>query len=402
MRTLIFLATVVLAAPASAEPWRRHSIDNSSRGADGVRLGDVNGDGLPDIATGWEEGKAIRVCLNPGPQQAKQPWPAVTVGKVRSPEDAVFADVDGDGRLDVVSSCEGSERTVFVHWAPRDEKLLLDADAWRTEAIGATVQQQQWMFALPIPVAGRKGVDLIVGSKGSGASVSWLEAPADGRELAAWKLHPLYQAGWIMSLVPHDVDGDGDDDVVVSDRKGKNRGILWIENPGATGDSPPWPIHRLGGSGKEVMFLDLADLDGDGRKDIVCATRNGQIVFLRRTGDSAAEWEEHLIENPLGIAGGKSIRAADLDGDGRMDLIHTAELGGSRERPGVVWMSYRESPTDSIWDVHDISGREGNKFDLVQTLDLDADGDLDVIACEERDNLGLFWYENPTGAGNNK
>ena len=36
--------------------WTRHTIDNSSRGADGVRFLDVNGDGLEDIATGWEEG----------------------------------------------------------------------------------------------------------------------------------------------------------------------------------------------------------------------------------------------------------------------------------------------------------------------------------------------------------
>jgi hypothetical protein len=338
---------------------------------------------LLDIATGWEEGGTIRVCLNPGPLPAKQPWPAVTVGKVRSPEDAVFADLDGDGRLEAVSSCEGGERTIYVHWAPRDEKLLLDSASWRTEPIPATSKQQLWMFAVPMKISGRSGVDLIVGSKASGATVSWLQAPDDGRNLATWKLRPLYQAGWI-----------------VSDRKGKNRGILWLENPGAidAANGAPWKEHRLGGTGKEVMFLDLADLDGDGRKDIVCASRNEQIIYLRRAGDSAADWEEHLLENPLGIAGGKSVRAADLNGDGRMDLIHTAELGGSRERPGVVWMSYRDRPTDSVWDVHDISGREGNKFDLVQTLDLDADGDLDIIACEERDNLGLFWYENTTGA----
>ena len=77
----------------SGAPWERHTIDNSSRGADGVRLADVNGDGLPDITTGWEEGGVIRVYLHPGPAKANNPWPAVTVGPVRSPEDAVFADL---------------------------------------------------------------------------------------------------------------------------------------------------------------------------------------------------------------------------------------------------------------------------------------------------------------------
>ena len=96
-------------------PWDRHTIDNSSQGADGVDLGDVNGDGLLDIVTGWEEGGQIRVYLHPGKEKVKQKWPAVTVGKVQKPEDATFVDLDGDGIFDVVSATEGETKTIFVH-----------------------------------------------------------------------------------------------------------------------------------------------------------------------------------------------------------------------------------------------------------------------------------------------
>ena len=111
----------VLAGISGAE-WERHVIDNSSRGADGVRAADVNGDGYLDLTTGWEEGGVIRVTMNPGPARVKGKWPAVTVGEVASPEDAVFVDLDGDGRVDVVSSCEGRHRSVCVHWAPQEKK----------------------------------------------------------------------------------------------------------------------------------------------------------------------------------------------------------------------------------------------------------------------------------------
>jgi hypothetical protein len=47
-------------------------------------------------------------------------------------------------------------------------------------------------------------------------------------------------------------------------------------------------------------------------------------------------------------------------------------------------MSYRKSPLDETWDVHDISGMEGIKFDLIQLIDLDGDGDLDVIKPRKR------------------
>ena len=57
---------------------------------------------------------------------------------------------------------------------------------------------------------------------------------------------------------------------------------------------------------------------------------------------------------------------------------------------------------DSEWISHDISGPEGIKFDNLLLLDLDKDGDMDIISTEERqmsfnksNGLGVVWYENP-------
>lgn len=185
---------------ASGTAWRRHTIDDSSRGADGVRLKDVNGDGMPDLATGWEEGGIVRIYLNPGRSEVRRAWPAVTVGEVRSPEDAVLVDLDGDGSADVVSASEGAVRAIHLHHAPREPARYLDPGAWTTSAIPAS-QGRQWMFLLPMDVDGRNGTDLIVGSKGEGAMIGWLEAPSDSARTGEWRLHKLIDAGWMMSLI---------------------------------------------------------------------------------------------------------------------------------------------------------------------------------------------------------
>ena len=42
-----------------------------------------------------------------------------------------------------------------------------------------------------------------------------------------------------------------------------------------------------------------------------------------------------------------------------------------------------------------MGGQTGVKFDRIAPADLDGDGDMDLITCEERDQLGVIWYENP-------
>jgi hypothetical protein len=376
--------------------WKRHTIDDSSTGADGVRMADVNGDGLLDITTGWEEGGTVCVYLNPGPAKAKAKWSAVTVGKVGSVEDAAFVDLDGDGAMDVVSSCEGNVRTMFVHWAPKDKTNYLDPTTWKTQPLPASQDQAQWMFCLPMQVDGKNGIDLVAGAKNKDGHIGWFEAPANARQLGDWRWHPFVEVGWIMSLVAADMDGDGDLDIVFSDRKGKNTGCFWLENPAPRAEAAsPWKIHPIGGQGREVMFLALADLDRDGLQDVIVATKPREVLFLRRKTYNGLVWESHSIAYSANTGNLKAVNVGDINLDGKSDIVFTCE-GATNGKSGVMWLSYRTSPTDEIWDAHDISGSDGTKHDLVQLVDLDGDGDVDVITCEESKNLGVFWYENPT------
>ena len=385
MKKIFVLLSFALSVTAA--PWKMHIIDNTSRGADGVRLKDINKDGLPDIATGWEEGGVIRTYLNPGPKKVKKSWPHMEVGKVKSPEDAVFADLDGDGAVDVVSSCEGRTRTLYFHWAPSSGSNV-DSAKWQTQALPVTADKQSWMFALPLQVDGG-GMDLVLGSKGGGATIGWLQSPKNPRDIKAWKYHPWYQAGWIMSLISHDMDNDGDLDVLASDRRSRTPGILWLENPGTkamkANPSLQWNVHHIGAVGKEVMFITLS-------KDNVihAAVRPNRIHLLRSNADPKKPWSEQVITYPSNNYGtAKAARAADLDGDGQSEIAVSCEAANGA-KSGVFYLKQIKGK----WVDHDIGGPKGIKYDRIELIDLDSDGDLDLLTCEERDFNAVLWYEN--------
>jgi hypothetical protein len=399
MRVTVWTLLIALAASinlARAETlWTRHVIDGSSRGADGVRLADVDGDRRLDIVTGWEQGGVIRVYRHPGEARVRDAWPAVTVGKVRSPEDAVFADLDGDGRLDVVSCCEGKQRTVQFHFAPRAAEDYWTASAWTTATVPCTAGKQLWMYALPMDIDGQHGIDVVVGSKESHAAIGWLQAPAEPRDVSQWSYHRLREAGWMMSLESHDMDSDGDLDLLASDRKQSRRGVFWLENPGAmqARRHAGWNEHAIGGSDREVMFLARGRIGTRRDDSIACAVRGGDLTLFH---PEASGWQMEAIPLPAGYGTGKGVGIGDLDGDGDGDLAFSCEHAKG-QLAGVGWFEYTGQASQP-WRARALGGPEGVKFDRIELLDLDSDGDLDLLTCEEADNLGVIWYENPQSA----
>ncbi len=400
----ICLCASVIVSPKAEEsvPWKRHTIDAASpaegrAGADGVRVADVNRDGHPDLVTGWENGNAIRVCLHPGPDGVHQPWPAVTAGRVRDAEDAVITDLDGDLRFDVVSACEGMTRCIHVHWAPSRPEDYLEEEAWVTTEIPVS-RGRQWMFLLPFDVDRDGDADLIAGSKGPGAVLGWLVNPGHRRARLPerWRWHPLTKVGWIMSIRAIDLDGDGHREIVYSDRKGEGSGVWAMSHL----DRDPWfsPPILLGLAGREVMFIDLADLDGDGRPDIAAAVRPGEFTALLQPAEKP--WLTKWRPRPLGPIGNradfgdsKAIAIADWDGDGELEAAATCERADGA-LAGVFLFPLVPGAEESV-QARPISGRDGVKFDRIEALDLDGDGDLDLITCEEKADLGVIWFENP-------
>ncbi len=379
---------LLLAASLSAEPWARHVIDNTQKGADGVRVADVNGDGLMDIATAWEQSGVVRAYLHPGPDKVKEPWPAVTVGEVVSPEDAVFVDMDGDGVFEVVSTTEGEDKSIYIHKGSGD--AYLDASKWETQAVPRSKGRGQWMFAAPMDVDGNGSMDFVAGSKNDFAAIgSWRFAnyPTSKGTWSRW-----YGAGWVMSLEVHDMNGDGAPDVVASDRNGPRSGVLWFMNmPG----SAAWPDYRVGPEGElEAMFLDVADVDADGNTDVVLAVKGGPIQYFRGLGARGTNWRGYDVDMPSGFGTGKGVAVGDIDKDGKADIVFTCE-GATDALSGVGLLRQVGDPTAGGWEASDIGGPDGVKFDRPELVDLDGDGDLDVLTTEEIDLLGVVWYENP-------
>lgn len=380
----------LLEAVSNVGGWTRHTIAANLRGADGVKLGDANGNGLADLVVPWEESGRVVVYFNPGPAAVQSTWPSVVVGTVGDPEDALFVDLDADGRRDVVSACEGSTKAVYVHWAPPATSLL-DSTAWQTAVLPAS-QGRAWLMCEPAQIDGVRGVDLVAGSKDTNAQIGYFAAPADPRDLAAWTWVPLADASWIMSILPVDLDGDGDTDLVYTDRKGTGRGCYWLENPGG-GAATAWNRYLIGTSADELMFADIGDVNGDGILEIFAATSGRALLRWQPVLSLRLPWTASEITWDDSYGTGKGLALGDLDGDGLAEIVFSCENAGSRY--GVGRVTPLGIPGVGGWTTSPISDNAGSKFDQVRLADLDADGDLDVLTTEESDGLGVIWYENP-------
>lgn len=382
--------------------WSMHQVSAAPGGPDGVRLADVNYDGLCDVITAYESSGQVRIFQHPGLANPGKPWPAVTVGSVARGEDAMGTDLNADGYIDIVSAHEGDTMAIYIHWAPSDAGQILNSLLWKTVRIPSS-QGRGWMFTIAMDVNRDGLMDLVAGAKddyynerNSIGEIGWFENPGRGKELSGkWRYFTIDHAGWTMSIFPFDVDGDGHLDLLLTDRNAdeEHMGARWLRNPGRDWGREWKSTFFANLAGSSPTFLATGDLNGDGVEELVIPLPDQQkIAILRRNPEN----DKYRTITPkfdydLELGTLKSVAIGDVDLDGRKDII-ISYVGGE---VGLAWISFDRTAFSGTWTFHPIFTITEGKFDLVQLYDVDADGDLDILTTEEQLELGVLWFENP-------
>ena len=135
--------------------------------------------------------------------------------------------------------------------------------------------------------------------------------------------------------------------------------------------------HTISDSAHEARSIFAADVDGDGDMDVLSGHYN--IAWYENDGS------ESFTPHTISTSAASSVYAIDLDDDGDMDVVGSS--AGS-----VGWY---ENDGSGSFATHKICNHYYHReFRSVYALDVDGDGDMDVVTASYSPNEKIMWYEN--------
>ena len=357
-----------LTSPLPVGSWRRHILETALPwNAVFVDAGDLDGDGLPDLATGgW---------WYPNPGTLGGSWTRTPISDpLDSPQlnnAALLHDLDNDGDLDVLGT-DGTPGGEDFSWARNDGAGVFTGYDITNTATGGDFLQGVTLGQLL--VGGQEEVVLSWHNGGFGTAM--LSVP-DDPTTAAWPLTVLSATTNQEQVPTGDLDGDGDLDV--------HLGTSWLRQDAGGAFSVQGGITLDGSDVPDRVAL--ADLDGDGDLDVVIGVEFGTALVWGENDGSGGTWTKHPIAADFEYF---SVGVADVDGDGDIDVVGGAHMGN-----GEVSL-YENDGTGQAWTTHVIDSGDSaaiDHHDGTVLVDMDLDRDLDVVSIGWS-KRSLVVYEN--------
>lgn len=374
--TLLAFALLGGVSPASEPPpacrFRHHFIDRDLPAPGGVgnygqtALVDLDRDGKLDFVLG-RKGAGDAGTLLWYRYEAPDRWTKHVVGyDTRSDVGLAALDVDRDGWTDLVTSGVWFRNSGRPREQPF-ERLVFDAQAGGAHDV----------LAADLSGDGRLDLVLLGDERTEFDALVWYEIPVDPRQ--PWTRENV-GPGVHGAITPHgagDLDGDGDVDLVRAD--------TWFENADGHGrkwtSHRTIPFGRRGPYGLCVRAA-VADMTGDGQPEVVLADadiEDSRVVVLSNADGRGGRWQATELPRSFTYGSLHSLAVADFNGDGRPDIASNEQeelLPAGRENPRwVVW----ENQGDGRYVERIVLDARLGGHEL-QAADVDGDGDIDLCS----------------------
>ncbi|HVY69165.1 MAG TPA: VCBS repeat-containing protein [Verrucomicrobiae bacterium] len=289
---------------------------------------DINGDGWTDILILGFPGDKSTWYENPKGKDGY--WTPHVALDVTDNESPTFTDITGDGRPEIVCSSKGSYG--YAEFDPKNPTTM-----WTFHPLSPNKNYHKFTHGMGVgDVNGDGRMDLL-------EKDGWWEHPASLAGDPVWQFHPFAFGSGGSQMFAYDVNGDGLKDVICS-LEAHGNGLAWFEQV-KEGGQITFKKHvimnkeprenKYGLNFSQMHAVDLADMDGDGVKDIITGKRfwahgthgdvepNAPAVLywfkLVRNKDKTVDFVPYLIDNDSGV--GTQVLVADINGDKLPDVI---------------------------------------------------------------------------------